>query len=276
MRWIKTYENYNDSSFPLFFYTSNGKDGYRTGETILKEEVIEKINKFNEVFKYIGICISMPIREDSSPSYPCGQSFKFSINVDLNSIKPPAQPDIYTTIFNKVFEYYHNTDISTVKPVFNTKTLDTYDIIFCLDCNDSTIKDGRFRSNIHSLILKEYIKMNRRTYKHFFVTIIQKIYTYFKENTSHYLSVTLAGSGNKIIEFENEFIMRIVIKCLSEWNDLTKERIGEIFFNQVRNSNDCHSIFEAMKDTEWYSIFQRLGGYDLETSSGITDMGFTD
>lgn len=287
MRWLKTYEQHNDSLdgsiYPLFFYNSRGDDGYKKGETILKDEVIEKINKFNNIFKYIGICISMPIKEGQSPYYRSGENFIFNVNINLAYAKPPGQPDTFNTIFYKALEYYVKkiglSTVSSASLITNvTKMLVEFKVNFGINSEDLAphlhSSSSNTKNNQTKITFERRIK--KHTYDNFIQIISGCLYSYLSNNKTEHVHINIGGPGNTFTTIEKYFFVKTIIKCLSEWNTLTKERIAEIFFEQIGNYSDSHAILELMKDTEWYPIFQRIDNSGLNTSSNITDMGFSD
>lgn len=307
MKWIKTYEDYKtryqDVSYNPFYYYSDGSDGYTPGQKIPREKFLETFNKYNNLFKYLGIC--MNIKDGFIEN---GSEIPLSIDIVLNflHVKLQGESDQTRTLFYNALYYIspeNDKVITSVLPMVNiardTNKLSELTIKFNFEhkyTNDiNMVKSQRKGRDIRSLVFS--VNRALTTEDNFMDIIMPQLFNYILLHMSDKVLMCYSVMGNKKVEIELPFIKKTIVRCLSNWKNLTIDNISKIAFEEISNSKDSHKIFNYMKSKQdidnlvsrqlhknwnkeipidWYDMFQKQDKEGLDKSSGMVDMGFAD
>jgi hypothetical protein len=238
MKWIKTFEDYNNNKLKYEIY----------------QELINDISHFNEVYSDLGFCLSKPTNT-------------------LNGIELSISYDLYKmlnkhTIFSKSFEYDGVDAIRSVRLNTNCDQ-GIYNLGFLNFNFNSEHNNTEEEVQFGTLIIKEHFT-NRENISDVYNTL----YNYIKNNVLYTLDMNyVISKKNKKIKIP--YIKEIIVECLSHKELLTKEIIAKIFLDKIINRPEVGPILETMKETEWYEFFLKIN-HSIISLSEPSDMGFYD
>ncbi len=293
MRWLKKYETFNSNKRKenAFYILEPSKDEnywrravyddegqihivgftnrvfYSSYDMHTKESIINYIKSFNDVFNIIGVWLK-------EGDVPTNTLFNAEIHINLawnlnpsseagnlSNIKSEEPVNIFYHIYEDDSYLMSGTDcVEEIKIYFNdsknTKNVNTF--------NSYNVRGKKFQFPIFNE------KINKDTEKNFLNIILEKL-NYFM---THNLSANIYSKGNQTYIDRYSIIYEIFTKAFKP--DMTTEKLYQIVYDTLSNSPDSHILFNKLKGTTHYNIFQKIGGKNVDSASDMVDMGFAD